>query len=172
MQPPLVLRHMQLADEAAIRDAQQTMLEHDDFQFVLFFAPETSFAEYLDQLETRQTMQATVDRVPSTFLVAEVAGQIVGRVSIRHELNDFLRRLGGHIGYGVLPAFRRRGYATEILRQSLLITAALGLDQVMLTCDDDNVASAKTIESQGGVLVATVPADNPNDPAIRQYWIG
>jgi predicted acetyltransferase len=64
------------------------------------------------------------DRVPATFLVADVDGAIVGRVSIRHELNDHLTHFGGHIGYGVRPAHRRRGYATEILRQSLVIARA------------------------------------------------
>jgi predicted acetyltransferase len=57
-------------------------------------------------------------------LVADVAGEIVGRTSIRHQLNDFLEREGRHIGYGVLPGHRRRGYATEIPRQSLVITRA------------------------------------------------
>jgi predicted acetyltransferase len=168
----LQLRPLQLADEPSVLRAQQIMQEHDDFQFLLFYAPETSFSEYLAELELRRTMQATTDRVPSTFLVAEVDGQLVGRVSIRHEVNDYLRRLGGHIGYGVLPQFRRRGYATEILRQSLKITENMGLNQVMLTCDDNNVGSAKTIESHGGVLTAVVTPDNPNEPAVRQYWIG
>ena len=59
--------------------------------------------------------------VPSTFLVADVGGVIVGRTSIRHELNEFLAREGGHIGYGVLAEHRRRGYATEILRHSLVV---------------------------------------------------
>jgi predicted acetyltransferase len=172
METALRLRLLELADEPAVLHAQQIMQEHDDFQFVLFYAPGTSFSEYLAQLETRRTMQGTDDRVPSTFLVAEVDGEIVGRVSIRHELNDYLRRLGGHIGYGVLPQFRRRGYATEILRQSLEITSSMGLNRVMLTCDDNNAGSAKTIESQGGVLTAVVASDNPNEPAVRQYWIG
>jgi predicted acetyltransferase len=168
----LRLRPLQRADEPVALRAQQIMQEHDDFQFLLFYTPETSFGEYLAELETRRTMQATSDRVPSTFLVAEVLGEIVGRVSIRHELNDYLRRLGGHIGYGVLPEFRRRGFATEILRQSLEITSSMGLDRVLLTCDDNNAGSAKTIESQGGVFAAVVAPDNSSEQAVRQYWIG
>jgi predicted acetyltransferase len=59
--------------------------------------------------------------VPATFLVAEVDRALVGRVSIRHELNAFLADVGGHIGYGVRPRYRGRGFATEILRQALVI---------------------------------------------------
>jgi predicted acetyltransferase len=104
--------------------------------------------------------------VPATFLVAVIGDQIVGRVSIRHELNDFLLNFGGHIGYGVRPAYRRRGYASEILRQALIITRAEGVDRVLVTCDEDNVASAKVIERHGGVL-EDVRVDPDGSPKRR-----
>lgn len=110
------------------------------------------------------------DRAPATFLVAEAEGQVVGRVSIRHELNAYLADVGGHIGYGVRPGFRRRGYATSILRQSLAVAASLGLARVLVTCDDDNVGSARVIESCGGVLENVVPGRDGSLPR-RRYWV-
>jgi len=110
--------------------------------------------------------------VPSTFLFAFVGPRIVGRVSIRHELNEPLRRLGGHIGYFVLPEFRRRGMATAILRQALGIARVrLGISRVLVTCDDDNVGSIRTIEKNGGVLEDVVTAPDLARPK-RRYWIG
>jgi predicted acetyltransferase len=108
--------------------------------------------------------------VPSTFLFAFDASRIVGRVAIRHELNAFLLRLGGHIGYVVVPEFRRRGYATRILRHALDIAhRRLGIDRVLVTCDEDNVGSIKTIEKNGGVLENVV--DGPDLPVPkRRYW--
>jgi predicted acetyltransferase len=108
--------------------------------------------------------------VGSTFLVADIGGQLVGRVSIRHELNEFLRTEGGHIGYCVLPAYRRRGYATEILRQALIVARSLGIDRVLITCDDDNAGSIRVIESCGGKLDSVRPA-TPGTPALRRYWV-
>jgi predicted acetyltransferase len=108
--------------------------------------------------------------VPNTFLVADVAGTIVGRVSIRHVLNDALRRKGGHIGYGVLPPHRRRGCATEILRQNLVIARDLGIGRALVTCDDDNAGSVKTIERCGGKLESVTGASG-DIPATRRYWI-
>jgi predicted acetyltransferase len=96
-------------------------------------------------------------------------GYARGRVSIRHELNEFLTNFGGHIGYGVRPAYRRRGYASEILTQALIIARAEGIDRVLITCDQQNTASAKIIEAHGGVLEDVRP--DPAGPPKRRYWI-
>src|SRR5262249_4927669 len=107
--------------------------------------------------------------VRSDFLVADVDGVIVGPVSIRYELDDFLAREGGHVGYRVLPQHRRRGYATEMLRQAVARLHADGVDAILVTCDDDNVASAAVIERCGGVHESTV--DGRDGVPIRRYWI-
>lgn len=111
------------------------------------------------------------NHVPSTFLFAFAASRIVGRVAIRHELNEFLLRVGGHIGYAVVPEFRRQGYATAMLRLSLQIAhETLGIDRVLVTCDDDNVGSIRTIEKNGGVLENVVSGQELTK-AKRRYWI-
>ncbi|MCE9619040.1 MAG: GNAT family N-acetyltransferase [Planctomycetes bacterium] len=130
------------------------------------------FRSYL-KLVADQAVGVNLQRnfVPSTFLFAFVGDRIVGRTSIRHSLNDFLERVGGHIGYAVVPEFRRRGYATEILRQSLQIAhKQLGIRRVLVTCDDDNVGSYKTIEKNGGVLENIVSVPDQGKPK-RRYWI-
>jgi predicted acetyltransferase len=102
--------------------------------------------------------------------VAEVDGKIVGRVSIRHDLSEFLRNYGGHVGYGVLPNFQRRGYATEILRQALVIARSIDIVRVLVTCDDDNIGSIRTIEKHGGVFDSFT--QHPDDEMrTRRYWI-
>jgi predicted acetyltransferase len=87
-----------------------------------------------------------------TYLWMVVGDDVVGRISLRHELTAWLRQVGGHIGYAVRPSARRRGYATEALAQMLRIAAEHGIDPALVTCDDDNVASRKVIEANGGVL--------------------
>ena len=140
--------------------------EGNVFGFAL--EPGVEWSAYLDMLdERRRGVNLSPDQVPATFLVADVGGVIVGRAQIRHHLNDFLEREGGHIGYCVLPDYRRRGYATEILRQSLTVIRALGVDRVLVTCDDDNAGSIAVIESCGGVLDSVTSSTPPK----RRYWI-
>jgi len=111
------------------------------------------------------------DHVPSTFLFALVGARIVGRVAIRHRLNPALERIGGHIGYVVVPEFRRSGYATEILRQALVIARQqLGLSRVLVTCDEDNAGSIRVIERNGGVMENVVTEPGLQAPK-RRYWI-
>ena len=82
--------------------------------------------------------------------------------------NEYLLAEGGHIGYAVRPGHRRLGYATEILRQSLVVARAGGVQQILVTCDDDNVGSAKAIEANGGLLENIVDIDGV---PMRRYWI-
>ena len=112
----------------------------------------------------------TAERVPKTHLWAVADEEFVGRISIHHELNDELRAAGGHIGYDTVPSFRSRGVGTEMLRLALPKARALGLTEVLLTCDDTNAASIRVIEANGGRLRET-KALRPNGPLKRYYCI-
>ena len=89
---------------------------------------------------------------------------------LRHSLNDFLLRMGGHIGYVVVPEHRGRGYAAEMLRQGLDLARSMAFERVLVTCDDDNLASRRVIEKCGGEY-----EDSSVGPeaavAKRRYWI-
>jgi predicted acetyltransferase len=108
--------------------------------------------------------------VPKTHLWAIEEERFVGRISIHHQLNDALRLEGGHIGYDTVPSVRGRGVATEMVRQALPLARALGLREVLLTCDDTNAASIRVIEKNGGLLRDTKVLA-PGRLLKRHYWI-
>ena len=123
-----------------------------------------------DSIERGEWQDALKD-VSETFLFAFVGSRIVGRVSIKHSLNDFLERFGGHIGYVVVPEFRRLGYATAMLRLAIQFARQrLGLTRILLTCRDDNIGSIRTIEKNGGTLESIV-VDRDGVSPLRRYWI-
>lgn len=109
-------------------------------------------------------------RVAASMLYGFVDGAIVGRVSIRHSLNDYLLHRGGHVGYAVAPSYRRRGYAGEMFRQALPICRVLGIGKLLVTCGDANEASWRIIEAHGGVLENKV-YDAEDEETIRRYWL-
>lgn len=107
--------------------------------------------------------------VPSTtYLAVDEAGNVMGMLDLRHRLNDHLLQFGGHIGYSVLPAQRKKGIATKMLALALVQCKARNLTRVLITCDKKNIASAKTILNNGGVLENEV---SEGARITQRYWI-
>ena len=104
-------------------------------------------------------------RMHTDYLWITESDEIVGFLRFTYELNDFLREVGGHIGYSVRPSRRREGHASRALGLALDRARVRGMDRVLVTCDAGNVASARTIASQGGQL------EDVRDGKCR-YWIG
>ena len=106
----------------------------------------------------------------STYWLVDEEYRILGVVNIRHSLTEYLLNAGGHIGYGVRPSERQKGYATKMLRLALEETKKLRINPVLVCCDAVNTASDKTIRSNGGVADIDFVEDNGN--VIKRYWIG
>lgn len=100
---------------------------------------------------------------------AMLDGEMVGRLGIRLELTEDLKKFGGHIGYIVRPSFRRRGIASQMLELALKTEYAQNIKSILLTCDRDNLASEKTILKNGGEFLDIVELDNRNSK--KRFWI-
>ncbi|WP_274651430.1 GNAT family N-acetyltransferase [Paenibacillus humicola] len=107
--------------------------------------------------------------VPSSTYWLAAGRRIVGAVNIRHRLTERLLQRGGHIGYGIRPSERRKGYATRLLALSLEEARRLGIASALIVCDSWNIASAKTILNNGGVPDAHFTEENGN--VIKRFWI-
>ncbi len=131
-------------------------------------AVETPYEIYLEELALREAGHGKWLPCTNYFLVDDT-NRIVGMIDIRHELNEHLHQVGGHIGYGVRPSERRKGYATRMLAEALKVTEGLGIDAVLVTCNDDNIGSTKTIENNGGVEdTSFIEVDGT---VVRRFWI-
>lgn len=165
----MVLRPLALEDdEHAV--AAHVELVADGFSFLPFFEAGEPWAQYLSRSRHMSRGEGLADGiVPWTDLYGVVQGAVVARVSVRHRLTEALAQTGGHIGYGVRREYRRRGYATALLRAGLVIAHDLGIDRALVTCDDDNLGSATVAERCGGVLENVVQVAGAT--AKRRYWV-
>ncbi|MCD4853344.1 GNAT family N-acetyltransferase [Arthrobacter sp. AK01] len=128
------------------------------------------FAAWIRQLEDAAQTAEKDGIVPCTYLWITEGSRYVGAIAFRHYLTPALLNSGGHIGYGVRPSDRGRGAASWALRELCSRLAAQGRpERVLLTCDDTNAASAKTIERGGGALEDT--RTDADGRLFRRYWI-
>lgn len=132
------------------------------------------YNEWLDLLEAQSSLETLNDNwtVHTNFLgVRKSDNKIVGMIDVRHELtNEFLRNYAGHIGYGVRPTERKKGYATQMLALALeFCKNNLKLEKVMISCDKENEGSRKTIVNAGGKLEKEYIYKNNEN--VQVYWI-
>jgi predicted acetyltransferase len=165
------IRELGEADEAAFFEGMKEWAREDLAWYSFAWKPGMTYAEMLTILaKERAGVDLPADRVPHTMLYGFVDGAIVGRVSVRHALNEYLRQRGGHLGYAVAKRHRRRGYGKALMGRGLDHCRDLKLASVMITCADDNVASWKIVEHFGGQLRDKV-WDAVDEETIRRYWI-
>ena len=131
--------------------------------------PLKDFDRYVAILIQRQTV-APAGFVCDTTYWATSENTVVGRISIRHELNASLQKVGGHIGFITHPAWRGNGVASTMLRDVLKTERARHIGKLLLTCDSTNIASERTIRKNGGLL-AGVFQTGESQPTKKHFWI-
>jgi predicted acetyltransferase len=129
------------------------------------------FEDYLRRMQILASGEnIPADEVPRNTYFLFCGEKIIGRSEIRRELNDELWLIGGHIGGDVRPSERRKGFATLMLKMTLEKAMELGFEKVLVTCDKENIASAKTIEKCGGVFEKEI-IHGETGSTILHYWI-
>ena len=132
---------------------------------------ENDFASYVQFLNDQQAgIGLPEGHVPQTTLWSVEDNEMIGVIRIRHNLTPMLEEIGGHIGYQIRPSRRREGFGTRQLALALEVVRAWGWDKVLITCDDDNIGSARIIESNGGILWDVHHPEGEPKP-IRRYWV-
>ena len=126
------------------------------------------FDYYLENLEIKEGDESGWIPDTTLFCLDKDRNIFVGAVNIRHYLNENLMRDGGHIGDGIRPSERRKGYATAMIALALEECKKLGINRVLMCCDKENIGSAKSIIRNGGVLENEVADDNH---IAQRYWI-
>ena len=167
----LEIRQLNPHDEAAFLNGLKAWEgEEQDwhtFTWTKGMTHEAHLKQLSDEFHGRNMLEG---RVPHTMLYGFLDGVIVGRCSVRHALNDHLREFGGHLGYGVAPPFRQRGFGRQLFQAGREHLKTLGIERAFMTCDADNIPSRKLIEAAGGIL-----QDDTIDPAdgarLNRYWL-
>lgn len=131
-----------------------SMIGREIREYASQWAAPAEFARYVRELrdDALEESPRPDGHVPATTLWWASGNEYLGRIAIRHRLTPWLRDIGGHIGYDIRPSARRRGHATAMLAAALPTARGLGIDPALVTCDEDNIASRKVIEANGGAL--------------------
>ncbi len=130
------------------------------------------YDDYLQfTIENHNDMNIPQNYVPSStyFLMDKNQDKILGAVNIRHRLNESLLNIGGHVGYGLAPSERKKGYAPTMLALALDLCLSLGITRALVTCNESNTPSSRTIRKNGGVLESLFPDEDGT--IVERYWI-
>ena len=167
------MRELRPEDGEQVAAIHEVMKVQDNFSFLLSdYVQGEEFGPYLERVGKYKNPETVPEgMVVATFFVAVVEGKIAGRISIRHDLNEWLALVGGHIGYGVAPEFRGQGVATFMLKYGLGFLADIGVDRCFISCLPHNDASRRTIESAGGEFAGLVAHPYEEGAEYRTYWI-
>ena len=131
-----------------------------------------SYEDWLQKLETYSDPNTVPEgkvRGDHFLTIRKKDNRIVGMVNVRYDLNEFLTNFGGHIGDCVRPTERNQGYATEQIKLAIEYLNDCGVDRILMTCKDTNIASAKSIEKNNGVLENKIT--DAEGILFRRYWI-
>ena len=131
-----------------------------------------TFEEWLEKIQNDIDPNTCGEgRVPSTLYLSyrKEDNKLIGMIQIRHELNDYLLQFGGHIGDGIRPSERRKGYATEMIRLALIECKKIGISKVLMVCDKSNIGSSKSIINNGGILENEFLDEKGN--MQQRFWI-
>lgn len=157
-----------------VLDFKSEMLEYNDVAMngCGMLDQAKSYSEWLSLIELFSDPQKVINTkyvIGSQWMLFDSSSnRILGMANLRHELNEHLLQFGGHIGYSIRPTERRKGYGKLQLKLALDVLKEHGVKRVLVTCDDANKGSYKTIEACGGVLENKVEKD---DLLVRRYWI-
>ena len=135
------------------------------------FANHADFDTWLRGMQNRKTATDLPEGyVRENFYLCYNGARLVGVFSLKFELTDYLLHFGGHVGYAVRPSEQCRGYATEIMRQGKALAKSFGFEKLLAVCDEDNIASERVIQKNGGMLENTLfdPEEQGN---VRRYWL-
>ncbi|AAK80441.1 putative acetyltransferase [Clostridium acetobutylicum] len=143
---------------------------HDTLAGTSYLADYDSYEDWMKFVLDNEKENTKHTGVPAHMYLAvrEADDKLVGMINIRHTLNEYLYNYGGHIGYSVKRDERRKGYAKEMLKMALKECKKLKISKVLVTCDSNNIASAKTIKSCGGILENEIL---DGDKLVQRYWI-
>ena len=169
------------ADEKYIDDLQrfkdevlQADKDNDDQFAGCMGLRDCSSRDWLDICRLRkssETCEQVGAKVPSTtyFAIREHDRRLVGVIDLRHHIDHpILSTWGGHSGYTVRPSERGKGYATEMLRLNVINAGKIGIENMLVVCDADNIASEKTIVANGGQLENIIDVDGCR---MKRFWI-
>lgn len=146
-------------------------LKHNQVYLDLYEMGYSNYEGYVEKLcMQREGKNLPEGWAPSHTLFLVNNGDIKGVIRIRMNLaSEFLKNFIGHIGYDIRPSDRGTGYGFKILQLGLRKAKALGLEEILVLCSEENIASRKIIEQNGGKFESTII--DPDGEVLRRYWI-